>query len=167
VRGFVSKGLYPPDFTGNTTAWNYIDAERYYRDFRHGVQTKGAHSNEPVGTVIAQKPLNAELYNSGLPLELTYSIGPDPLNEIEITGQGVVGAGTSTYAVNKNKEKSIRLKYRKTVQFFSSDQPDKVSEEQVDIGPGGQVRLGADMIYDQKGEIDIAIDYDKISAEYL
>jgi beta-lactam-binding protein with PASTA domain len=71
VRGFVSVGVYAPDFTG----WSAVDAERFYRDLRHGVNIKEERNSAPVGTVFAQQPANAVLANSGPALTLYVSKG--------------------------------------------------------------------------------------------
>lgn len=71
VRGFVSVGLYPPSFVG-------LDAnvaEAYYKDFRHRVNKTYERNPADVGKVIRHSPANAELYNSGLPLNLVVSEG--------------------------------------------------------------------------------------------
>ncbi len=71
VRGFVSVGLFVPDLTDRDAD----EAEKFLRDFRHGVNRAEEESSQPIGTVIRHEPKNAELYDSGTPVLLVESAG--------------------------------------------------------------------------------------------
>ncbi|MCP4099292.1 MAG: PASTA domain-containing protein [Planctomycetaceae bacterium] len=71
VRGFLSKGFFLPSFIG----WKGAMAQKWAADLRLGAKIITKRNAAPKGTVFAQKPSNAEFFNSGLPLTLHVSEG--------------------------------------------------------------------------------------------
>ena len=72
VRGFRSNGFYLPNFL----EWHETSAVLFTKDLRLGVNVTYRRDAAAAGTVIEQSPANAELFNSGLPLNLVVSEGP-------------------------------------------------------------------------------------------
>ena len=72
LRGFTSKGVFVPDFTG----WQVKEVELFVKDLRHGFTATSKRDKAPVGQVIEQQPLNAVFYYSGLPVTVVVSEGP-------------------------------------------------------------------------------------------
>jgi len=78
VRGFISTGMFAPDFSNwkdAKNAWSKSAAEQYIKDLRHGVVVEEKRHEAPVGIVFDQKPKNAEKYNSGQAIVISVSLG--------------------------------------------------------------------------------------------